>query len=100
LKLFGATPGELIFGFKVPEGIFEFRAFNKQTFLTPADFLAVLVPFLKTLSEGFRYAVEIRNENYLKPQYFDALTGHNALPLHLDCRQPVSRAVRQERFAP
>jgi len=57
--------------------IFEFGTFNKTTFPTPADFLAVLDPFLKALPEGFRYAVEIRNENYLAPQYFDVLASHN-----------------------
>jgi uncharacterized protein YecE (DUF72 family) len=123
-KLFDATPGEFIFGFKVPEDIkvqtwpsharygeraglanehfldakaleqfftsrlqrygsrvgpliFEFGTFNKKTFPTPADFLAVLEPFLKALPEGFRYAIEIRNENYLTPQYFDVLASHN-----------------------
>jgi uncharacterized protein YecE (DUF72 family) len=123
-KLFDATPGNFIFGFKVPEDItvetwpkharygkraglsnehflnakaleqfftsrlerygkqvgpliFEFGTFNKQTFPMPADFLAVLDPFLGSLPTGFRYAVEIRNENYLSPRYFDVLASHN-----------------------
>ena len=29
------------------------------------------------MPEGFRYAIEIRNENYLTPQYFDVLASHN-----------------------
>jgi hypothetical protein len=29
------------------------------------------------LPEGFRYAVEIRNEEYLTPQYLDVLASHN-----------------------
>ncbi len=57
--------------------IFEFGTFNKQTFPTLADFLAVLDPFLEALPEGFRYAIEIRNENYLTPEYLDALASHN-----------------------
>jgi uncharacterized protein YecE (DUF72 family) len=57
--------------------IFEFGTFNKKTFPTPADFLTVLDPFLAALPEGFRYAVGIRNENYLPPQYFDVLSSHN-----------------------
>ena len=36
----------------------------------PADFLAKLDPFLKSLPEGFRYAIEIRNEDYLTPEYW------------------------------
>ncbi len=65
------------YGKQVGPLIFEFGTFNKQTFATPADFLAVLDPFLKKLPEGFRYAVEIRNENYLTRQYFDVLASHN-----------------------
>jgi uncharacterized protein YecE (DUF72 family) len=57
--------------------IFEFGTFNKKTFPTPADFLTALDPFLKSLPEGFRYGVEIRNEDYLTPQYFDVLASHN-----------------------
>jgi uncharacterized protein YecE (DUF72 family) len=56
LKPYGSQVGPLIF---------EFGTFNKQTFPKPADFLAQLDPFLKALPEGFRYAIEIRNEDYL-----------------------------------
>jgi uncharacterized protein YecE (DUF72 family) len=42
-----------------------------------ADFLAVLDPFLKALPEGFRYAIEIRNENYFTPEYLADLASHN-----------------------
>ena len=68
LKRYGKQVGPLIF---------EFGTFNKKTFPTPADFLAVLDPFLKALPEGFRYAIEIRNENYLTPEYLDVLASHN-----------------------
>jgi len=37
------------------------------------EFLAALDPFLGRLPEGFRYAVEVRNREYLQPRYFDAL---------------------------
>ena len=57
--------------------IFEFGTFNKQTFPTQADFVAALGPFLGTLPGGFRYAVEIRNETFLTPRYFDVLASHN-----------------------
>jgi uncharacterized protein YecE (DUF72 family) len=65
------------YGKQVGPLIFEFGTFNKQTFPTPADFLAVLDPFLTGLPEGFRYAIEIRNENYLTPQYLAVLARHN-----------------------
>jgi uncharacterized protein YecE (DUF72 family) len=57
--------------------IFEFGTFNKSTFPTPADFMAKLDPFLKDLPEGYRYAVEIRNPEYLSPAYFELLASHN-----------------------
>ena len=56
--------------------IFEFGTFAKSTFPTPADFLARIDPFLGSLPDGFRYAIEIRNPEYLVPEYFDLLTRH------------------------
>jgi len=41
------------------------------------DFLELLAPFLARLPNGFRYAVEIRNPDYLIPQYFALLSDHN-----------------------
>src|SRR5262249_45171417 len=58
--------------------IFEFGTFSKATFPTPADFMARLDPFLEALSGGFRYAVEIRNPDYLSLEYFDLLRSRNA----------------------
>ncbi|MCA1684738.1 MAG: DUF72 domain-containing protein, partial [Planctomycetia bacterium] len=55
--------------------IFEFGTFNKSTFPTPVDFMARLDPFLGALPGGFRYGVEIRNPEYLSPQYFDLLSS-------------------------
>ena len=65
------------YGKKVGPLIFEFGTFNKKTFPTPADFLAKLDAFLNSLPEGFRYAVEIRNQEYLTPRYLDVLASHN-----------------------
>ena len=65
------------YGNQVGPLIFEFGTFNKKTFAKPADFLAVLDPFLGALPKGFQYAVEIRNDNYLTPQYFEVLASHN-----------------------
>src|SRR4051794_40294584 len=53
--------------------IFEFGTFSKSTFPSPGDFFARLDPFLAALPEGFRYAVEIRNAEYLIPDYLDLL---------------------------
>src|SRR5262249_54978458 len=57
--------------------IFEFGTFNKSTFPSSADFIGTLEPFLKVLPEGFRYAVEIRNPEYLSPEYFGLPSDHN-----------------------
>jgi uncharacterized protein YecE (DUF72 family) len=57
--------------------IFEFGTFAKSTFPDTAAFLARLDPFLDALPGGFRYAVEIRNPEYLGPDYFAVLSRHN-----------------------
>lgn len=57
--------------------LIEFGTFNKSTFPTPDDFYARLDPFLRSLPEGFRFAVEIRNAEYLTPAYLGLLASHN-----------------------
>jgi uncharacterized protein YecE (DUF72 family) len=57
--------------------IFEFGTFNKSTFPRRNDFMTRLDPFLSSLPKGFRYAVEIRNQEYLTPDYFGLLAAHN-----------------------
>jgi uncharacterized protein YecE (DUF72 family) len=39
--------------------------------------MAKLDPFLDALPEGFRYSVEIRNPDYIRPDYFHLLSTHN-----------------------
>jgi uncharacterized protein YecE (DUF72 family) len=56
--------------------IFEFGTFTKATFSAVDDFLARLEPFLSSLPEGYRYSVEIRNPEYLKPPYFTLLRSY------------------------
>jgi uncharacterized protein YecE (DUF72 family) len=55
--------------------IFEFGTFRERNFASAADFVRVLDPFLERLPEGWRYAVEIRNAEFLTPRYFDCLRG-------------------------
>ncbi len=57
--------------------IFEFGAFSKSDFATVDDFLRRLEGFLAALPQGWRYAVEIRNKEYLCPDYFSILARHN-----------------------
>jgi uncharacterized protein YecE (DUF72 family) len=58
--------------------IFEFGTFAKSEFPTADAFLARLDSFLEGLPEGFRYAVEIRNPDYVGEAYFALLNSHNA----------------------
>ena len=56
--------------------IFEFGTFPKQTYRDVGEFLHELDPFLAALPPGFRYAVEIRNQEFLGPEYFACLRQH------------------------
>lgn len=56
--------------------IFEFGTFPPRAFSQVREFLEILDPFLTSLPEGFRYAVEIRNPEFLSPEYFDCLRSH------------------------
>jgi len=56
--------------------IFEFGSFAKQCYPDAGAFLQELDPFLAALPPGFRYAVEIRNPEFLSPEYFACLRSH------------------------
>jgi uncharacterized protein YecE (DUF72 family) len=53
--------------------IFEFGSFSKQSFANTGQFLERLDPFLAKLPPEFRYAVEIRNPDFLERDYFRCL---------------------------
>ncbi|MDQ2899512.1 MAG: DUF72 domain-containing protein, partial [Acidobacteriota bacterium] len=56
--------------------IFEFGTFSRKSFAELAEFLERLDIFLGALPRDFRYAVEIRNWDFLIPDYFSCLRGH------------------------
>ena len=56
--------------------IFEFGTFGRRTFEETAQFLERLDPFLAALPPEFRYAVEIRNPEFLERDYFACLRHH------------------------
>jgi uncharacterized protein YecE (DUF72 family) len=56
--------------------IFEFGSFARQCYPEVGAFLQELDPFLAALPAGFRYAVEIRNPEFLSPEYFTCLRSH------------------------
>jgi uncharacterized protein YecE (DUF72 family) len=60
-------------GGKLGPLLFQFGYFNKKAFPGVNDFLARLVPFLKKLPKDHKFAVEIRNKNWLVPQFVEAL---------------------------
>ena len=56
--------------------IFEFGTFPKYCYPDVGAFLAEVDPFLAALPRTFRYAVEIRNPEFLSPEYFACLQSH------------------------
>ncbi|HWQ56406.1 MAG TPA: DUF72 domain-containing protein [Bryobacteraceae bacterium] len=58
--------------------IFEFGTFTKRAVPELPAFLDRLDPFLAALPPDFRYAVEIRNPEFLSPEYFACLRAHGA----------------------
>ncbi len=62
---------------RVPVLIFEFGTFNKRAYEDAAAFAADLDPFLAALPRDFHYSVEIRNPDFLMPEYFDCLRRHD-----------------------
>jgi uncharacterized protein YecE (DUF72 family) len=56
--------------------IFEFGSFGKRAYENAAEFVRDLDPFLSALPPGWRYSVEIRNPEFLAPEYFACLREH------------------------
>ena len=65
------APGE-----KLGPLLFQFGKFDKYAFKSLDDFLARLVPFLKRLPKEHKFAVEIRNKDWLVPKLADVLREH------------------------
>jgi uncharacterized protein YecE (DUF72 family) len=56
--------------------ILEFGTFSQRAFEDLPSFLDRLDPFLASLPQDFRYAVEVRNAEFLAPDYFSCLRNH------------------------
>lgn len=56
--------------------LFQFPYFKRQEFANGEAFMQRLGPFLKKLPSGFRFAIEIRNRDWLTPAYFALLKEH------------------------
>lgn len=58
--------------------IFEFSRFWPTDYEHGRDFVADLDKFLGQLPRGWPYGVEVRNRNWLRPDYFECLARHGA----------------------
>ena len=58
--------------------VLQFPYFNKRAFSSVDPFLLRLDRFLNWLPERFRYAVEIRNSQWISPPLLDVLRDHDA----------------------
>lgn len=56
--------------------IFEFGTLPKRAYEDVEGFISDLDPFLSKLPDGFQYAVETRNRDFLRPGYFECLRRH------------------------
>lgn len=62
---------------KIGQLIFEFTQFQKRDFEHGREFVDMLDRFLTVLPKGWDYGVEIRNKQWLQPDYFNCLRAHN-----------------------
>ena len=71
-------------GDKLGPLLFQFGYFNRSAFKSQAEFLTRLKPFLKKLPEDYKFAVEIRNKNWLDARYADVLREHGVAMALID----------------
>lgn len=63
-------------GQKLGPVLFQFEYLNKQKMPSLTAFLEALHAFFEKAPKGYRYAIECRNPNYLKPEFFAFLVEH------------------------
>jgi uncharacterized protein YecE (DUF72 family) len=66
-----------VLGPKLGPMVFQFPSFDRWQFSKQDDFLAVLIPFLKKLPAGHKFAIEIRNQSWLDARFADVLREYN-----------------------
>ncbi len=83
--------------------IFEFGAFSPRAMSGVDEFVERLAAFLEALPRGFRYAVEIRNPEFLTPAYFACLRQFNIAHVYNSWTRmpelPVQIAIPDSRTA-
>jgi uncharacterized protein YecE (DUF72 family) len=73
-----------LLGDKLGPLLFQFGYFNESAFKSGSEFLARLEPFLEKLPKGYKYAVEIRNKNWMDARYADLLREHGVAMALID----------------
>lgn len=87
-------------GEKLGPLLFQFGYFNRKAFVGVNDFLVRLVPFLKKLPKDHKFAVEIRNKNWLVPQFVEALRERDVALALIDQSWMPRPAQWFEKFDP
>lgn len=57
--------------------LLQFPYFNRNTFASRAQFDKLLQPFLRTLPKEFKFALEIRNKNWISWDFLELLRDHS-----------------------
>lgn len=80
---------------KVGVLMFEFSRFWSSEYRHSREFIRDLDDFLGKLPAGWPYAIELRNKDFLVPEYFDCLTRHNVTHLFnsWEAMPPVSEQM-------
>ncbi len=66
--------------------VLQFPYFNRSAFASQSAFLDRLAAFLELLPDSFRYAVEIRNKNWVNQALLDLLIEHRCAFVLLDLK--------------
>ncbi|MDB6131239.1 MAG: hypothetical protein JWM04_2346 [Verrucomicrobiales bacterium] len=75
--------------------MFEFSRFYNTDYEHGRDFVASLDQFFSQLPKGWPYGIEIRNRNWLTPEYFACLTRHGIAHVYnsWEAMPPVSEQI-------
>jgi len=65
-----------ILGPKLGPIVFQFPFFNRSIFRDRHEFLDRLVPFLTKLPKSYKFAIEMRNRDWLNAEFADVLRDH------------------------
>jgi len=89
-----------ILGPKLGPMVFQFPAFDRWKFPTQKHFLEVLAPFLMKLSRDRRFAVEVRNKNWLDATLADLLRERGIALVLQDISNMPGFAEMSKKFDP